>query len=72
MIKNMVFLDKEVKPKIKLDLWNAAVNSIMKYSMATIQKTQAPGANAEIRIGISKAGYNRSTKNIERRKITTL
>ena len=37
MIKNMVFLDKEVKPKIKLDLWNAAVNSIMKYSMTTIK-----------------------------------
>ena len=41
MIKNMVFLDKEVKPKTKMDLWNAAVNSMMKYIMTTVIKTQA-------------------------------
>ena len=40
-IKKRVFLDKEIKPKIKLDLWNAAINSVMKYSMTTINKTQA-------------------------------
>ena len=47
MIKNRVFLDKEVNTKIKLDLWNAAVNSIMKYSMTTIIKTQAQDENMQ-------------------------
>ena len=36
----MAFLDKEVKTKIKLDLWNDAINIILKYSMAAIDKTQ--------------------------------
>ena len=35
--KKRVFTDKEIKNKTKTDLRNAAVNSIMKYSMTTIK-----------------------------------
>ena len=36
------FMDKEIKNKTKTDLRNAAVNSIMKYSMTTIKRSNLP------------------------------
>ena len=39
IIKKRVFLDKDIKPEIKLDLWNSGINSIMQYSTTTIAKT---------------------------------
>ena len=37
----MGVLDREIATEIKLGLWNAAINSILKYSMTTIDKTQS-------------------------------
>ena len=37
----MVFLDNEIKPKIKLDVRNAAVSSITKYSTTTVGTAEA-------------------------------
>ena len=52
MIKKRVLIDKEIEPKVKLDLRNASINSIMKYSMATIDTTEA--ADNKVKSSASK------------------
>ena len=40
IIKGRIFLDSEIKTKNKIDLWNAAIGSIMKYSLTTLRTTE--------------------------------
>ena len=43
VIKKRIFFGKEIKTKIKLDLRNAAIMSIMKYGISTIATQTADG-----------------------------
>ena len=42
-IKKRVFLDTEIKMKIKIDLFQAAIGSILKYGIATLRTTESMG-----------------------------
>ena len=42
IIKKSIFLDKEIRPRIKPDIVNASVGSIMRYIATTIATTEAP------------------------------
>ena len=48
LIKNRLFLDNEILPKIKMDLWNVAIKSITKYSTATIETSEASDKKCEV------------------------
>ena len=40
ILKKRVFLDNEIKMKIKIDLFNAAIGSILKYGLSTLRTTE--------------------------------
>ena len=78
IIKKRILSDKEIRNKVKLDLRNAAIMSIMKYGISTITTTQASGGKMQpfaskcirsIVIGNNTNGENNRINNYTVRKI---